>query len=836
MKLAELKEKFKHKYCIRVAAGVLTIAVVAGAACHTVYGAKTMERNEPATELSAKTAASKKQTAEKEGRTAKEETVYIFADQNGTAKKTIVSEWLKNPQKQSVLKDCSELKEIENVKGNETVEQKGSHLSWMADGKDIYYQGTTAKEAPITEKITYYLDGREIAADDLAGKSGSVKIRFDYVNHETRGDVCVPFAVLSGMALNDHFSNVEVTNGKEISNGDRKIVVGMAFPGWKESLAIGESDLAEDISIPDYVEVTADVEDFSLDMTMTVVMGASEFASDLSFDFDELDQNVEDLEEASHQLRDGSGELADGLKTMQQKMGEFSNGSGALQNGIAAYTDGAQKLANGIETFKGQTGLLISGVADLAESVGTLNNGVKTLDQSLRTAMGEKEKAAAMAQAKASAEAAAEAQFADDANPQSYQNIKSQAEQQFYAAVASDEVRQAAASAAKQAAAVKIQEQKTTIAAQAKEQAVAAVREQKAAIAAQAKEQAQTAIGSQVDDIAAQAKDQAIAAASSAMPADVKEQLRAAFVAAGYVRAAQTGGMTVEEAMGSAEIQASVTQAAEAQLQSLTATVGTAAGTAAEETAKRVASAVAGSVAEQVAPTVAEQAAGTAVEQAAGSVAEQVAKSVAEQVAPGIVTSVAEQAKGTVGTSLAESVKQGAKTAAGKAAGEAAVQGAESAKKQIAQSIEKKDAKSGYSLVSGMQALSDGVSGISDKMPQFQDGIRQLNDGGQTLLSKNQELNNGASKLNDGTRQLADGVSKLKDGSAELADGMAQFQEEGIEILVSRYNGDFKDLTDRIQAVLDAGESYESFGGKAEDMPGSVKFIIKTEGITADEN
>ncbi len=843
MKLAELKEKFKNKYLIRIVAGVLVVTLAStGTAAGTVYAAKNTKTETEVTEekesddkISLESILSKDGEEEKE-EIGKEETVYIIADSEGKAKETIVSEWLKNPEGKEQLKDASDLKEIENVKGDETFTQKGGDLTWKAEGNDIYYQGKTAKEAPVTEKITYYLDGKEISPKELAGKSGEVKIRFDYTNHEKEGDVYVPFMVISGMVLDNNFTNVQVTNGKVISNGDRNIVIGAAIPGLKESLKVKDSDFSEDVSIPEYVEVTADVEEFELDMTMTVVAGASEFASDTSFDLSELDEKIDDLTDAMGQLKDGSKELKDGLDTLNQKSGEFSNGLDTLQSGIAAYTDGAGKLANGINTLKGQSGLLIDGISDLVSSVGTLNNGVKTLDKALNTPMGSQEKASAMAAAKAAAERAVDAQFADASNPQSYQNIKNQASETFYATVTGDAVKQAAAASAKEQAVAGIQGQKPAIAAAAKEQAAAGIQEQKAAIAAAAKEQAVAGIGGQLDSIAAAAKEQAIAAAGAAVSDDVKNQLRSAFTAAGYVQAAQAGGITVEQAMASASIQASVAQAAESQLQSLLGNIAAAAGTVADQTARSVANQVAGGVAEQAAGSVADQVASSVAEQVAGSVAEQVAGSVAEQVAPQVVTGIAAQAKETIGTTVADSVKQGAKTAAGQAAGQAAVEGAESAKKQIAQSIEKKDAKSGYSLVSGMKALHDGVGTISDKMPQLKDGIDQLDDGGKTLASKNSELNDGAAKLTDGKNQMIDGIQKLAEGSGELADGIVKFDEEGIEKLVNSYNGDIKDFTERIQQVLDAGGSYESFGGKSDDVKGNVKFIIKTGEIKVNDN
>ncbi len=836
MKFKKLKERFKHKYVIRMTAGVLTVALLTGGTgiCG-VYAAKSGEDKTESVskEMELGDFLSRKEESEKTP-IGKEETVYILADANGNAESAIVSEWLKNPEKLDALSDVSELKDIENVKGRETFEKKGNVLEWQADGNDIYYQGVTTKEAPVTVNVSYYLDGKKISPKDLAGKSGNVKIRFDYTNHEKDGDYYVPFAAVSGMLLKDNFTNVEVKNGKVISNGDTMIVVGMAAPGLKESLNLKNGDLEKDISIPDYVEVNADVKDFSLDMTMTVVAQPSEFAGDYTFDLTEMDEKMEDLTSATEQLRDGSEKLSDGIGELDEKMGEFAGGVDSLKNGVAAYTDGAGQLANGISALKGETGLLVSGVADLTASIHTLNNGMKTLDNALNAPMGNSEKEAAMAQAKTAAAQAVETQFADDANPQSYNNIKSQASQAFYASVASDSVKQTAAAQAKDQAVAGIQSQKPVIAEQAKDQAVAGIQTQKPVIAAQAKDQAMAGINGKLDEIAAQAKDQAAAAVAGAVSEETKAQLKAAFQAAGFVQAAQANGITVEQAMADASIAAAVAQAAETQLSAFIGTVQTAAGAVADQTARSVASNVAGSVAEQAAGSVAEQVAGSVAAQVAGSVAEQTAGSVAEQTAPKVVVSVAEQAKETVGTSVADSVKQGAKTAAGQAAAMAAVEGAQSAKKQIAGNIEKKDKESGYSLVSGMSALDEAVNGMSDKLPKLTSGIDQLYNGSQTLASKNTELNNGVSKLKDGVSQFSDGTRQLKDGSVELKDGIVKFDEEGIEKLVNAYQGDVKEFTERIQNVLDLGGSYESFGGKAKDTAGSVKFIIRTGEIKAE--
>ena len=290
MKNIELKNKFKNKYMIRVAAGAVAVAVL-GTSSGTENFIVRAQKDYKDTQESQKDSKTDKKEVEKTLKkvlsaseeteeAGKEETVYVVANADGSAKNVIVSEWLKNKDGEATLKDASDLKDIENVKGEEAFTQNGDQLTWEAGGNDIYYQGTTDKKLPITEKVTYFLDGKEMTPQEIAGKSGKVKIRFDYINNEKttqivegeEHEVYVPFTVLTGMILPDDYSNVEITNGKVISDGNRKVAVGMAMPGLKESLDIGEDDLDGEVKIPDYVEVTADVDNFSLEMTMTVAV------------------------------------------------------------------------------------------------------------------------------------------------------------------------------------------------------------------------------------------------------------------------------------------------------------------------------------------------------------------------------------------------------------------------------------------------------------------------------------------------------------------------------------------------------------------------------------
>ena len=315
----------------------------------------------------------------------------MIADSVGTAQDIIVSDHLVNKDGKDTIEDISSLKDIENVKGDESFAQTGEKLVWQADGNDIYYQGTSEKKTPVSQKITYYLDGKEIAPEKLAGKSGKVTIRFDYTNQEKSGDVYVPFVAISGMVLDDSFRNVEVTNGKVISDGNREMVVGYALPGLKDSLKVSEKDFDGDVTLPEYVEVTADVTDFSLDMTMTVVMNATNFISAEGTDSLSLEDELGTLTDATSQLEEGSAALANGVDTLKSRLGDFQTGMNALADGVNSLQSGAGTLADGAGT--------------LNSSAQAINNGIAALDTTLRTSLTDEEKAAYSAQAGAMVDA-----------------------------------------------------------------------------------------------------------------------------------------------------------------------------------------------------------------------------------------------------------------------------------------------------------------------------------------------------------------------------------------------------------------------------------------------
>ena len=320
----------------------------------------------------------------------KDETVYVLAGADGSVQKIIVSDWLKNELGSASLTDKSGLSNIENVKGDESYSINGDNMTvWDAQGNDIYYQGDIQKELPVGLTVRYTLNGKAVSPEQLKGQSGKVTIRFDYENrqYETvqingqNQRIYVPFAMLTGMILdNDTFRNVTVTNGKLVNDGDRTVVVGLAFPGLQENLNLSRDQL----SIPSSVEITADVTDFSLGMTVT--LACNDLFSQLGdVDLGSLDAagSLNKLTNAMDQLLNGSSALYDGLTTLLDKSGELAAGVEELAQGAAAIKAGADSLDEGAAELKAGLADLSEGLNKLSANSAALNGGAEQVFNSL---------------------------------------------------------------------------------------------------------------------------------------------------------------------------------------------------------------------------------------------------------------------------------------------------------------------------------------------------------------------------------------------------------------------------------------------------------------------
>ena len=330
---------------------------------------------------------------------AKDETVYVKVDDAGNQKDVTVSDQLKNISSLGTIDDVSELKDIKNVKGDETFSENNGKLVWQGDKKDICYQGTTTKKIPVGMKVTYELDGKKVSADDLEGKSGHLKIHYEYQNTSADSGKYTPFLMATGLLMDgEKFSNVTVDNGKVISDGDRDIVIGMGLPQLKEQLT-SVSSKVDDLDIPDSFTVEADVTDYEKVEAVTVATNEvfNEVGTDKFDSLDELKDSMTELQDASNKLVSGSGELKDGLDTLLSSSGTLvsgidqlasggntlASGTGSLVSGMQSAKTGSSQLAGGVKALSdgvsGMQAQVSDGVKDLSNGVSSVQAGVETI-------------------------------------------------------------------------------------------------------------------------------------------------------------------------------------------------------------------------------------------------------------------------------------------------------------------------------------------------------------------------------------------------------------------------------------------------------------------------
>lgn len=278
--------------------------------------------------------------------TSKSETVYSNLDSNGNAYKTIVSTQLTNEDKLDEITDISNLLNIENTNGDETFRKEGNQIIWDSKGNNIYYKGETDKQLPVECKITYELNGEEISAEELKGKSGNVKIRINYTNNEKhivsingqQVTMYTPFIIVAGTKIdNTKNKNIQITNGKTVDNGESTLAVGIAMPGMQENIGISKNK----INIPEEIEISMETEDFEMGNIIAVV-AVKGIDEDLTSDLNSMYSQINELSNASSEILDGANQLKEGTS-------ELVSGVDQLKDGTKTAYAGSKQIKNEVE-------------------------------------------------------------------------------------------------------------------------------------------------------------------------------------------------------------------------------------------------------------------------------------------------------------------------------------------------------------------------------------------------------------------------------------------------------------------------------------------------------
>ena len=356
-----------------------------------------------------------------ENPTEKTETVYSVLNSDGSISDTIVSSWLHDEDGINNIKETLNLTDVKNIKSNEKPSKDGNTYTWNAKGNDVYYEGTATKQLPVSVKIRYELDGQEMSAKDMEGKSGHLKLMISFTNNYSEvkningKSIVIHPSYLAGGMLNmstGKFSNVKCESGKIVNDGTNEMLAFANIPGLNETLrSAGLDKVNNQLGISDDVTVEADVNNFDLGSIMVGMTNEIDLASELGEigSVSELTDGIDQLIEADDQLIDGSKQLYDGTTQLKEQAApltgssdqvrqlsagaiQLNDGVKALQTGISQYTagasaineginqlyaipQGAAQISEGITTYKTQS--LVSGIDDLSAGLDTFRQKVK---------------------------------------------------------------------------------------------------------------------------------------------------------------------------------------------------------------------------------------------------------------------------------------------------------------------------------------------------------------------------------------------------------------------------------------------------------------------------
>lgn len=320
----------------------------------------------------------------------KDETVYSKQDSTGKTYNTIINNHIHNVDQAKFINDLSDLLNIKNVNGDETFELNGNTLVWNANGNDIYYQGESQKELPVNCKIKYELDGNEVSANDIVGKSGIVKITLEYTNNDVHTvningrneTLYTPFLVICGTIINnENNKNITVSNGKIVNDGTKTALLGFAVPGLQESLNLSK----DTINLPSSVEITMEAKDFELNNIITFI--TPKVLDDEDFDvlneFNDLLEQVDTLQSSSHQLVDGANTLSEGTTAYAEKSSEFNDAISQITGGINSASSSYSQIDAGINSLAVGASTAQAGAQAVSEGSVALAGGISTVDAKL---------------------------------------------------------------------------------------------------------------------------------------------------------------------------------------------------------------------------------------------------------------------------------------------------------------------------------------------------------------------------------------------------------------------------------------------------------------------
>ena len=301
-----------------------------------------------------------------EANTPKEEVVYINLNGDGSVSEVNVVNIFDLTADGRII-DYGHYDSVRNMNTVDPIQYSNDTITVDASKGKLYYEGKlTDTSIPWHIDIHYYLDNKEYPAEELAGKSGALKITVSIrQNTSDQRSFFDSYALQASITLDTKTCSHITAEDATIANvGGDKQLTWTILPG-------NEADMT----------ITADVTDFETD---GFSINAIPLSLNIEIDDAELMDQVTELIDAIEQLDNGAGQLNEGGGTLQNSVeNELADGVDALSDGAKQLHDGADALKDGGSSVSSGAGQLKGGASDLDDGITSFNQGIAAIQAGL---------------------------------------------------------------------------------------------------------------------------------------------------------------------------------------------------------------------------------------------------------------------------------------------------------------------------------------------------------------------------------------------------------------------------------------------------------------------
>lgn len=376
---------------------IIATAITEIAPANLGYAAEGQQTDAAKTESATNTALSAPPSTLLEGTCEKQEVVYASMTATGAVKHLYVVNELFS-EEPVMVKDFGTYNEVVNLTDSTNIACESDSVLCTVESESFAYQGNLASaDLPWNVSITYELDGKVCSPEEVAGKSGDLKISIETTQNRAIDPLYFDNYLLQITCTlpMDHASNIATDEGAIALNGSNTAVTFSGMPGKTGSYAL-----------------TAHVEDFEMDgvsiaaIPFSMAIEAPD-SSALIAQFDELiegtdklDTGAKDLEEDTTAFAAGTQQLESGTAQLQGGAQELSAGVAAYVAGIAQISDGLAQAAAGSKTFAEQLEGLSQASAAIVHSLDQAQTQMQQLVNAIQASptMSQAEKEAILAQ------------------------------------------------------------------------------------------------------------------------------------------------------------------------------------------------------------------------------------------------------------------------------------------------------------------------------------------------------------------------------------------------------------------------------------------------------